>query len=172
MIGAIIVLYNPDFELLFKGLEALLPQVDEVCIIDNSLTNNACKINHLHKVHYMPLCKNIGIAAAQNIGIKYFLSRQFNYVVFSDQDSVISENAIIDLVNAHKLLAEKYKIATILGEGKFYNKKYCTLMIVGIILSIISVIMLVGLVLFDEEAKENLGTFIVLGFSYYCFLVS
>ena len=62
-------------------------------------------------------------------------------------------------------MEKEYKIATILGEGKFYNKKYRTLMIVGIILSIISAIMLVGLVLFDEEAKENLGTFIVLGLS-------
>ena len=44
MLGAIIVFYNPDFSVSSKAIEALLPQVDEICIIDNSPVDNANRI--------------------------------------------------------------------------------------------------------------------------------
>ena len=113
MIGAIIVSYNPDFDLLSKSLGAILPQVDEVCIVDNSSCNNSERLSNIDKLHYIPLMKNIGIAAAQNVGIKYFIKKDFEYVIFSDQDSVAEENIISKLIFSFEKLEEKFKVATV-----------------------------------------------------------
>ena len=113
MIGAIVVLYNPDWDLLKTGLKALIPQVDEVCIIDNSSTDNSTQFDDVGTVRYVPLLKNMGIAAAQNIGIKYFLNANFDYVIFSDQDSVMPTNIIKKLLHAYKIISTKEEIGAI-----------------------------------------------------------
>ena len=113
MIGAIVVLYNPDWDLLKTGLKALIPQVDEVCIIDNSSTDNSTQFDNVGTVRYVPLLKNVGIAAAQNIGIKYFLNANFDYIIFSDQDSVMPNNLVEKLFNAYNLLKDNIDIGVI-----------------------------------------------------------
>lgn len=115
MICAIIVLYNPDFSILSKGLKQLLPQVDKVCIVDNSTSSHEKElVGYKQKIHYVPLLKNVGIAAAQNIGIRYCLENGFDYIVFSDQDSILSEGVIEKLYEAYQCLsANGYKIAAV-----------------------------------------------------------
>lgn len=113
MIGAIVVLYNPEWDLFNKALVALIPQVDEVCIIDNSSVDSSCKFNDYSTVHYIPLLKNIGIATAQNIGIKYFIDKGFDYVIFSDQDSVMPNNVITKLLHAYNVISIKEEIGAI-----------------------------------------------------------
>ena len=113
MIGAIIVLYNPDFELLKNGLDALLPQIDKICLIDNSSVDNSHKIPLCDKINYIPLMENKGIAIAQNIGIRYFEKAGFEYVVFSDQDSVATENVVSSLAQNYESLSKSYNIAAI-----------------------------------------------------------
>ncbi|MDY3914837.1 MAG: glycosyltransferase, partial [Phocaeicola sp.] len=113
MIGAIVILYNPDWDLLKECLEALTPQVDEVCIIDNSSIDSSAQFENIGKVRYIPLLKNIGIAAAQNIGIKHFFDANFEYVIFSDQDSVMPNNLVEKLLYAYNDLKEKIDIGAI-----------------------------------------------------------
>lgn len=114
MIGAIVVLFNPDFNVTNKALESLILQVDKVCIVDNSLSDNSNYINNLDNIEYIPLRKNIGIAAAQNIGIDYFTKKNYDYVVFSDQDSIAPDNLISELFKAFKDLQSKgFKIAAV-----------------------------------------------------------
>ena len=113
MIGAIIVLYNPDFELLKNGLVALLPQVDKICLIDNSSVDNSIEIPLCDKINYIALLENKGIAVAQNIGIRYFEKAGYDYVLFSDQDSVATENVVKCLAQNYEQLSRSYNIAAI-----------------------------------------------------------
>ena len=70
-IGAVVVLYNPDVGQTEKSIQSLLSQVDCIYIVDNSdIPSFMFKDN---KIVYNPLCRNIGIAAAQNIGIRFFV---------------------------------------------------------------------------------------------------
>lgn len=126
MIGAIVILYNPDWDLLKEGLEALTPQVDEVCIIDNSSIDSSAQFENIGKVRYIPLLKNIGIAAAQNIGIKHFFDANFEYVIFSDQDSVMPNNLVEKLLHAYNDLKEKIDIGAIgpIPINRHTKKKY------------------------------------------------
>lgn len=127
MIGAIVVLYNPDFNLLTRSLELLMSQVDEVCLIDNSSLDNSERISKSQNVKYIALKENVGIATAQNIGIKYFEQKDFDFVFFSDQDSVDESVVIADLIGVyHKCESKGLKIAAIspMPVNRATNKPY------------------------------------------------
>ena len=87
MTGAIIILYHPDTALLEQALERLIPQVDEVCLIDNSDISLADHFEGRKGIVYVPLLQNMGIAAAQNRGICHFREKGYDDVLFCDQDS-------------------------------------------------------------------------------------
>ena len=113
MIGAIVVLYNPDFIITSRVLETLTLQVDQTCIIDNSFYAHWDELKQYKNIKYVPLFNNVGIAAAQNIGIRYFIEHNFDFVIFCDQDSVIPPNLINSLLDAYNKLSLQYDIAAI-----------------------------------------------------------
>lgn len=130
-IGAIIVLYNPNIQLINEALKNLLPQVDCAYIIDNSETDYYNYIIKSDKIKYKPLYQNIGIAAAQNIGIKYFIEQKFDFILFSDQDSVSPNGLVKKLYDTYLHLKDKINISAIgpmpinRKSGKPYlNKQY------------------------------------------------
>lgn len=114
MIGAVIVFYNPDFTITSKAIEALSTQVDEICIVDNSPINNFSHIERFKKVHYIALMDNVGIATAQNKGIDYLKTKNYRYVLFSDQDSIVEDDLVRKLFqNLESLKNAGIQIATV-----------------------------------------------------------
>lgn len=92
----ILVLYNPDIDLLFKVVSSIISQVDKLWVSDNSVENIYLPtIFQSEKIVYKKMLGNIGIAAAQNYGIKYAIENKYKYLYFLDQDS-ISPKDIID----------------------------------------------------------------------------
>lgn len=79
MICAVIITFHPDRRKLDALLSALKGQVDEIKIIDNTQ-------------------RNVGIGAAQNVGIRYAIDSGFDYVILFDQDSVPSANMVAWLI--------------------------------------------------------------------------
>lgn len=113
-IGAIIVLYNPDISHLNKALSIITPQVDTVCLIDNSSIDNTDFFKEIARVRYIPLLQNTGIAHAQNIGLKFFVKKNYDFVIFSDQDSLANENIVAELVNDYNVLSQfGYKVGSV-----------------------------------------------------------
>lgn len=110
-IGAIIVLYNPNLDLLKKSISVLRNQINHICIVDNT---PCCSIDGNffedvdNNIKYVPLGKNLGIAEAQNIGIKWIKDiPNIEYVFFLDQDSIIEFNTIQILSDKYDYLVEK-----------------------------------------------------------------
>ena len=77
-IGCIIVLYNPDLLMLYNILNRITNQVSIVYIVDNSIVDNNFDFSNYCNVVFDKLGKNIGIASAQNIGLKFFQERNFD----------------------------------------------------------------------------------------------
>lgn len=104
MISAIIVLYNPDLNLLDQMITKIQCQVDLIIIVDNTenpiFESSPIIINHKNYLKYIPLNKNWGIATAQNIGIKYALEKGADHVLLLDQDSCPSEDMVKCLLSA------------------------------------------------------------------------
>lgn len=127
MIACIMVLYNPNENYLQNAINSILPQVDQLILVDNSSFIN--KVEQNTKVHYIPLRKNLGIAKAQNIGFNFINENlnQIKYIVFSDQDSVVRDNVVLELVNGFEFLYNKNFKVGIVGTraiNERNNKRY------------------------------------------------
>lgn len=113
--GGILVLYQPDWQITEETISSLATQVDDLCIVDNTPdTDEGDRVCQLaSNITYFPLYENLGIAAAQNIGIQHFMKLEYDFVVFCDQDSVSPDNLIPKLKNAYFELSRIYSIAAI-----------------------------------------------------------
>ena len=87
-VQAIIVTYNPSQDLLVN-VEMLLPQVDQLFIIDNASKNRIYleKIEGLQKVTVLYNEDNKGIACALNQGVRLALESGCDWIATFDQDS-------------------------------------------------------------------------------------
>ncbi len=131
-IAAIIVLYFPKEDSLVKLLSSIEGQTNITYIIDNT---NKCDDYFLNKdwlvkfggdINYLKMVNNIGLAGAQNIGIKEALDHVCTHVIFFDQDSEASENMILSLAQEENALLESGKKVGAIGPC-FYDiktKKY------------------------------------------------
>ncbi len=118
MVAAIIVLYHPDLSLLRRLLESVAGQVGTNIDVDNtpgSSTEVRAFLDSLpHPVSYLPLRDNVGIATAQNIGIRESAKTGHSHVLLLDQDSRPSPGMVSQLVSAEqKLLESGKKIASV-----------------------------------------------------------
>lgn len=107
----ITVLYKPSEELLEKAISAIVNQVDLVWISDNTpggfkgIDTIAGASNA--KLKYALMDGNVGIAKAQNAGIRYALDHDFDFVYFLDQDSLSPSGIVNGLLQQFKDLESK-----------------------------------------------------------------
>lgn len=93
---AVVVTYNPDLKRLKKNVEQLLSQVDKIIIVDNG-SSNILFIQQYFKnvnIYVKSLCKNVGIAKAQNIGFKEASLFDAKWVLTMDQDSILANQSV------------------------------------------------------------------------------
>ena len=106
--GAVIVTYNADIQKLTKSMSRLAAEVDEVCVVDNTRDDSLRPVlSAFANCTYFPQYKNTGIAAAQNVGIRHFISQHFDFVLFSDQDTLMPEGTVGQLYDIFRKLESK-----------------------------------------------------------------
>lgn len=104
---AVIVSYQPDLLLLEKLLVRLAPQVDAVVVVDNGSQLNRKPDSALQLAHaseIILLGDNLGIAHAQNVGIKWARDKEAIHVLLMDQDSIPDEDMVSKLLAALAVL--------------------------------------------------------------------
>lgn len=100
---AVIVSYNPDLERLYRLLQVLSPQVAGGVVVDNgSALPPAAGLPDA--VELLALDRNIGVAAAQNVGIVRARKRGAEAVLLMDQDSLPEPDMVARLVAAWRRL--------------------------------------------------------------------
>lgn len=122
MIAAIVVTYNPDRDGLIELLQALVPQVDIMFIVDNSprcrdlvftyITGSGVDIE---KIRISRIGHNLGIGAALNIGIKAAIAEGATWLVMSDQDSLPAPDMVAQLLRTHEQLTRRGEKAGVVG---------------------------------------------------------
>lgn len=116
-IAAIIVAYNPELFIFKKLLHATAHQVYKIFIVDNSTSDklpNWLKENSLQNVGYFSIGKNIGIGAAQNIGIREASRMGATHVLLLDHDSIPDPTMVSALITAEqKLIREGQNLAAV-----------------------------------------------------------
>jgi rhamnosyltransferase len=92
MICSVTVTLNPDLELLGRQVRSLRSQVDQIIIIDNGSAQSwicsqaDCVDTTRFEIHRLGM--NLGLAYAQNVGIRKALSLGATAVLLLDQDSM------------------------------------------------------------------------------------
>jgi len=124
---AIYVLYNPNIEILTSSLKATKRYVDTIWITDNSKTRHSIADKEIIYLHQPD---NKGIAYAQNLGIRYALENDFDWIVFFDQDSIFDDvflpNMFMAFASLLKYDANAYGIGPMAvnrDSGVILNKK-------------------------------------------------
>lgn len=101
-VSSIIVTYNPIVENLALLLTQLCPQVSSVIIVDNG-SENSVEIETLkagyQNLDIIFLSDNVGIAAAQNVGIRSSIELHSQFSLFFDQDSNIPKDFVSQMVS-------------------------------------------------------------------------
>lgn len=115
---SLIILYNPNVTITSKCINSLSNQVNEIFLIDNSKKNHK-KIFNKYNVTYIHTGKNIGIAAAQNLGISEIRKKKYKFVILSDQDTNFNDSYSIKMITKYNELSKKNKIAAL--SPVFYN---------------------------------------------------
>lgn len=99
---AVIVAYHPYIEELETLITYSRSQVSELLVIDNGFGETPGLGEYLTdpSIPYIGLPENIGLAAAQNIGIAWAKERGFSHILFLDQDSIPQRNMVKRLIEA------------------------------------------------------------------------
>lgn len=88
-VAAVVVTYEPEPDGLRALLRALRPQVDWLVLVDNASSHDVASLVPPDlEIEFRHLDQNIGLAAAQNVGIERALDFGAAYVFLSDQDSL------------------------------------------------------------------------------------
>jgi rhamnosyltransferase len=115
---AIIVAYNPEFFAFKNLLHATTRQVSNIFVVDNSTSDNLrnwLKENSFQNVGYFSVGKNIGLGAAQNIGIKEATRMSATHVLLLDHDSIPNPDMVSALIAAEQELIQAGKNVAAVG---------------------------------------------------------
>lgn len=107
-ICAIVVTFQPDFARLRALIESMYRQVDTLIVVDNGSFQQAQLISLTKSagVHLLPLLGNVGLAAAQNIGITWAKKNAATAVLLLDQDSQPAPDMVARLADMAEILAQ------------------------------------------------------------------
>ncbi|MGA9032717.1 MAG: glycosyltransferase family 2 protein [Sulfuricaulis sp.] len=100
---AIVVTYQPVLEVLRKLLDALIPQVESVVVVDNGSHADFqawSNERQTRNVEVLLLGENRGVAVAHNTGIQWARNHGARFVLLMDQDSIPSPDMVDKLVAA------------------------------------------------------------------------
>lgn len=90
-LGAVIVTYNPNPDILQNNILLLLKNKVKVVIVDNK-SLNLDKFVHFPDILLLQEHENVGIAKALNDGVKYLANINIDWVLTLDQDSILDKN--------------------------------------------------------------------------------
>nr|WP_269446647.1 glycosyltransferase family 2 protein [Ferrovum sp. PN-J185] len=110
------VTFHPDCNNLTRQLQNLQKVSKEFSltsiIVDNGSDENEIInikkiVNTFSRLDIVFLKENIGLSAAQNVGIKYAKNNNFSHILLMDQDSLPAENMVKQLVKSWNKLSKK-----------------------------------------------------------------
>lgn len=127
-IGGVIVTYNPNIELLKKNISSVYNQLDRIIVVDNGSNNvdvfkpEIIKNDFESKLTLKELKSNLGIAKAQNIGVKELYLDKYEWALILDQDTVMPKDAVTNYSSTSQFLEAKTAILSARYIDKNWNE--------------------------------------------------
>lgn len=121
------MLYKPDKALLRDVIKSIDNQVDVIFVSDNTPSPHFVAEDYSSEIIYYSMNNNCGIAAAQNVGVRYFQELAFDFVFYLDQDSIVQKNMVASLIAVYdRLSAMNIRVGAVGPRpvNRQTNKKY------------------------------------------------
>lgn len=99
---AIIVTFNPDVQEFLEFCDVLSIQFSCVVVVDNNSDNInlfKSKISEFKNFNIILNSSNLGLAFAQNQGVKYAIENNFESFCMFDQDSKVDSSYLVNIIN-------------------------------------------------------------------------
>jgi rhamnosyltransferase len=109
-ICAVVVTYKPDLDVLGRLLDALVPQVTSIVMVDNGSEMDLQVWNKARQSNageLLLLGENKGIGAAHNVGIQWARNHRAEFVLLMDQDSIPMPDMVARLRSTHLELSAR-----------------------------------------------------------------
>lgn len=110
-IGIVVVLYNPDVEHINQLINEFASDDWQIALIDNS--PRSTQLNLANNCSYSHYPTNVGIAEAQNIGLRALFYQAIRYCFLLDQDSRFSPTIAASLYQQFTDLERTTSVAAI-----------------------------------------------------------
>ena len=120
---AVIVTYQPESAALFALIDAVMPQVGAVVVVDNA-SDGIWQQTIQHNKPDITLLRqpcNVGLAVAQNAGIDWARAHGYSHVLLLDQDSEPGEGMVAALLATLKMLSFDSKVGAV--GPRFHDKR-------------------------------------------------
>lgn len=114
---AVIVSYHPEQAAITQLIDVVAAQVGAVVLVDNASGGDWQSV--LGEVlsgrsgALLAQSRNVGLAAAQNVGIDWARSHGYHYVLLLDQDSEPGEDMVASLLRALQALSATHRAAAV-----------------------------------------------------------
>lgn len=110
---AIVVSFHPSFDIV-ENIERLRAEFRRAIVVDNTCDGESEGVlQHLERIDGCSVirnCKNLGIAAALNIGIRHALSGGVEWVFLFDQDSRICDGYLRAMLSTYRDVPDDRKV--------------------------------------------------------------
>lgn len=117
-VAAIVTWYNPE-QRFVENIRSYSAHVMKVIIVDNSTDNNSTLLENEYRTEYLFVGRNVGVAAALNIGYRRAMELGMEWVLTMDQDSAFQDQDIRAYLNPS---AEHFKQSRVAVFGpRFYG---------------------------------------------------
>lgn len=116
---AVVIFFNPTkTNNVIHNVLSYSTKLRKIYIVDNSNEDNKDIVQNIKNVEYISNGKNLGIAAALNIGLTKALKDGFDFAMTMDQDSFFSEDNLDKYIKLVCLHSEKTEIKSFAPRGK------------------------------------------------------
>ena len=101
---AVVVSFHPELAALSRQLAVLAPQVERVIVVDNdsdpAIQQGLQSAVARAQAEYHPQARNLGLAAAQGVGIRRAIALGASHILLLDQDSLPADDMVAELLDA------------------------------------------------------------------------
>lgn len=114
---AVVVSYRPEPDAMVRLVDAVMPQVGAVVLVDNASDGDWNQVLgrrlSAQGGAMLSQSRNLGLAAAQNVGIAWARDHGFRHVLLLDQDSEPAEGMVVALLRALQELSLAGPVAAV-----------------------------------------------------------
>jgi GT2 family glycosyltransferase len=104
-----------------NSLEKLNYDSAEIVLVDNGSTDDSLDVikEKFPEITLIKNRENLGVAGGRNVGLRYALQEDADYILFLDNDTIVDKDFLIELV---KVGEENEEVGIITGKIYFYDE--------------------------------------------------